>query len=289
MRTPLRTALLVALALVGIVTVVPAHAESSPDAYASRLVSLINNAREQHGLRPLSVTSGTSTVAAGWTQHLAAVQSLSHNPDLGPQLESHGSPNWTTYGENVGEAPSSSADSLFNAYMNSPEHRDNILGSAYRYVGVGVVFSGSTAWNTLDFVDQYASSPTPSSRPAAPRVTHHASTATTTQAAPRPATRATHRTAVAPAAARPAAAPARATARPHKVRVHAARPAPSTAAPVASTSAAVAAVAAEPLAAALPLPVQVPGHRSPLPTLVAFALLALVGGSFGRVLFTRGA
>src|SRR5436305_2521255 len=161
-----------------------AGAESSPEAYAGRLVSLINNARAQHGLRALTVTSGTSTVAANWTNHLDQQQALSHNPDLGHQLESHGSPNWTAYGENVGDGPTSSADTLFQAYMNSPEHRDNILGSAYRYLGIGVVFDGSTAWNTLDFVDQYSSpkphtATTTSSQPKAkPRTTSAKPTAT---------------------------------------------------------------------------------------------------------------
>ena len=135
-----------------------ASAESSPSAFGSRLVSLINQARADHGLKALTVASGTSSVAANWTNHLDQQQALSHNPDLGHQLETHGSPDWTAYGENVGDGPTSSADTLFNAYMNSPEHRDNILGSAYRYVGVGVVFDGSTAWNTLDFVDHLKAS-----------------------------------------------------------------------------------------------------------------------------------
>ena len=159
-----------------------AGAESSPSAYASRLVSLINSARAQHGLRALTVAGGTSTVAANWTHHLDSAQALSHNPDLGHQLETHGSPNWTAYGENVGDGPTSSADTLFQAYMNSPEHRDNILGSSYRYLGVGVVFDGSTAWNTLDFVDQYSgSSSATSTTTSHPRtVTTHAAPRTTT-------------------------------------------------------------------------------------------------------------
>src|SRR5438270_10377305 len=163
-----RLAAVVALGVllgVGALLAPTAGAESSPSAYANRLVSLINHARAQNGLKALTVTSGTSTVAANWTNHLDQQQALSHNPDLGHQLETHGSPNWTAYGENVGDGPTSSADTLFQAYMNSPEHRANILGSAYRYLGVGVVFDGSTAWNTLDFVDQYASSKPSSSRP----------------------------------------------------------------------------------------------------------------------------
>src|SRR3954447_16352170 len=140
-----------------------ASAESTASAFGSRLVTLVNQARAEHGLRALTVTSGTSTVAAGWTSHMASQQALSHNPNLGAQLESHGSPNWTTYAENVALGESSSADAMFTSYMNSAEHRANILDSHVRYIGVGVVFTGSDAWNTLDFVDQYTSTSTSTS------------------------------------------------------------------------------------------------------------------------------
>jgi len=136
-----------------------AGAESSPSAYADRLVSLINQARADQGLRALTVTSGTSTVALNWTHHLDSQQSLSHNPDLGPQLEAHGSPNWTAYGENVGQGPTSSAArQLFRAYMHSPPHRANILDPAYKYIGLWTRSGHVSRWNTLDFVGRTSSS-----------------------------------------------------------------------------------------------------------------------------------
>src|SRR3954466_13189282 len=143
----------------------PAHATSwTSGSYASRLVQLVNQARQQHGLGSLTLASGTSQVAASWTAHLDASQSLSHNPDLRHQLETHGSPDWTTYGENVGQGPADDPDALFNAYMNSPEHRSNILNTAYRFTGVAVVLDGNTAWNTFDFVDSYHA-PKPKQQP----------------------------------------------------------------------------------------------------------------------------
>ena len=179
---PLAGVVLAALLGIAALLAPSATAESSPSAYADRLVSLINQARADQGLRALSVTSGTSTVALTWTRHLDAQQSLSHNPDLGPQLEAHGSPNWTAYGENVGQGPTTSADDVFKAYMNSPEHRDNILNPRYRYLGIGVIFDNSVAWNTLDFVDQYS---TTTSKP------RTATQSSTPKAAPKPAARAT--------------------------------------------------------------------------------------------------
>ena len=198
------TAALASVATTLVIAAPSASAESTTSAFTSRLVTLVNNARAQYGLRALTVASGTTTVASGWSSHMASTRTLAHNPNLQSQLESHGSPNWTTYGENVGEGPSSSADQLFTAYMNSPEHRANILGSGYRYLGIATVFSSGTAWNTMDFVDQYggSTSTTTTSAPVhhytAPVTTHH-------YTAPKPATR--------PAAHKPAARPA-----PHKAR-----------------------------------------------------------------------
>src|SRR4051812_20918375 len=162
-----------------------AHAASWTSAsYASRLVQLVNQAREQNGLGSLTIASGTSEVAAEWTAHLDSTQSLSHNPDLRHQLETHGSPDWTTYGENVGQGPADDPDALFHAYMNSTEHRSNILNSAYRFTGVAVVIDGNTAWNTFDFVDSYHS-PKPAPSPQVKPKPKPQPTATATSA-PRP-------------------------------------------------------------------------------------------------------
>lgn len=157
MRPRLVLAALIAVLAGAAAWVAPgAHASAyTPASYGSRLVALINDARAQHGLGALSVTSGTSQVAQQWSEHLASVQALSHNPNLQHDLETHGSPEWTAYGENVGAAPTDNPDALFQAYMNSSEHRANILAGAYRFIGVGVVFNGREAWNTLDFVDEY--------------------------------------------------------------------------------------------------------------------------------------
>jgi hypothetical protein len=182
---------------------VPAHASSwTSSSYASRLVQLVNQTRQQHGLGALTVTSGTSEVAAAWTAHLDAAQSLSHNPDLRHQLETHGSPDWTTYGENVGEGPADDPDALFKAYMNSTEHRANILNSAYRFTGVSVVLDGSTAWNTFDFVDTY----------------HSTKQSSTTQVKPKPASSTSRPAPSAPASSTTAPAATPVTTAPSKPR-----------------------------------------------------------------------
>lgn len=150
------TLLAVAAATAALLHPIGARAGSmTPWDYGARLLQLVNDAREQHDLRPLIPTPGTSAVAYTWTQHMAARRTLSHNPDLGPDLSTHGSTNWQVYGENVGMGSTDDPDGLFAAYMRSPEHRANILTKDYRFVGVGVEFTRSRAWNTFDFVDVY--------------------------------------------------------------------------------------------------------------------------------------
>src|SRR3954470_15372868 len=81
-----------------------AHAQTwTASSYAARLTDLLNSVRDKHGLHPLTVTTGTSNVAAGWTSHMAAHNSLEHNGDLVDDLVAHGSRDWHVIEENVGE------------------------------------------------------------------------------------------------------------------------------------------------------------------------------------------
>src|SRR5205807_505814 len=145
----------------------------------------------------------------------------------GSQLESHGSPNWTTYAENVADGATSSADTMFQNYMNSPEHRSNILDSHMRYVGVGVVFTGSLAWNTLDFVDQYnsTSSPTSSSSSTSTQTSTSTKPKATAQA-PRTAARTAPKTTTTKAAPRVPRTTSRSATRTSTVRHNAPRVSP---------------------------------------------------------------
>ena len=56
--------------------------------------------------------------------------------------------NWRRLGENVGYG--GDVLGLHRAFMNSPAHRDNVLGS-YNHVGVGVHNDGDTMWVTIIF------------------------------------------------------------------------------------------------------------------------------------------
>jgi uncharacterized protein YkwD len=246
----------------------------TPSSYTSRLLTLLNQARADHGLHTLTLASGTTTVATNWSAYLAQQNALQHNPDLRHQLETHGSPDWTSYGENVGQGLTNDPDGLWRAYMESPEHRANILLPEFRYVGLATVFDGGNAWNTFDFVDSYGtrtaartatkSSPKPEPKPAPkPSPTHTATAAP----APAPAPVATHEPARVKHERHVAKHP-KPAANAHRVSVAGLREPPSTmpAAPVA--------LAAVPLAADDFLATPVGGPRRAV--VVALAVLALV-------------
>jgi uncharacterized protein YkwD len=132
---------------------------TSVSKFDQRLIILINQARQAHGLRPLAPTAGTTDVAHGWSCHLANVRVLSHNGSLANALEDHGSRLWTEYDENVGYvAKTEGATRLFHAYMNSPEHRANILDSHARFIGSWTKVGGNKRYNTLDFVGSTSTS-----------------------------------------------------------------------------------------------------------------------------------
>ena len=56
---------------------------------------------------------------------------------------------WSLLGENVGVG--NTVDSLQNAFMDSPGHRDNILYSTFRHVGIGTRSAYGRLWVTVLF------------------------------------------------------------------------------------------------------------------------------------------
>jgi uncharacterized protein YkwD len=170
MRRPARILLAAALAGAPVVGIAAPAAFTSPalaaggthllsvrlNGFEADLAADINKARRDHGLSPLTVVPGATDVARRWSWELAKTQVLSHNPQIIGDIAHAGSSAWTEIAENVGEGPADSPGGLFQAYMNSPEHRANILDRGARYLGVGTVERGGIAWNTLDFTNAYS-------------------------------------------------------------------------------------------------------------------------------------
>jgi Cysteine-rich secretory protein family len=245
----------------------PAFASASGD-----LATATNNARAAAGLPALQLDSQLSAVAQAWAEKLAASNVLSHNAALRSQVS-----NWTYLGENVGMA--ADVASVQTAFMDSPEHRDNILNSHYTQMGVGAATSTypscgcQVLWVVVDFRRPATSSVAAAAKPAAAKpaaakpasttaAASHASTPTAVAVAP------SARTQGAPTNAGSAAA----------VPVPPAAPVPpgaqrqASASPQASASASASALGTQ-LAAAAASPTPASGATDPVSRVLSFASL----------------
>jgi uncharacterized protein YkwD len=117
--------------------------------YNDAVLCLLNEQRANAGLPPLTVNAGLEAAALGHSQ------SMRDNGYFG-----HDSPDGTTFdvriaqtgflsaargwliGENIGwgSFQLSTPRAVITAWMNSPEHRDNILEPGFREIGVGTVW-----------------------------------------------------------------------------------------------------------------------------------------------------
>jgi uncharacterized protein YkwD len=87
--------------------------------------------------------------AQNWANTLAAQQSLAHQ-NLNVLITQT---SFTTMGENLLEGPATlTAADMETAWMNSPEHRANILNHAFTAAGVGIAYdSRGQVWVCVDF------------------------------------------------------------------------------------------------------------------------------------------
>lgn len=139
------TAALAALVLATLIPTTSASAACySPNRKEKRMARKINGARLN--LVNLRLDPELSKVAKVHTREMIRANTLHHTPSR--KLRRRVT-NWVTLGENVGVG--STIRSLHNAFMNSPAHRDNILYSTYRYVGVGAIKRNGRLWVTVIF------------------------------------------------------------------------------------------------------------------------------------------
>jgi uncharacterized protein YkwD len=117
-----------------------------------------NASRAAADLGPLTADGAAANVARPWSDHMASAGVLSHNPDVAEQVTALVTDQWKRVGENVGYG--GDVPTLHDAFMNSPAHRDNVLGD-YNRVGIGAVRSGASLWVTFVFIKGPAIAPPP--------------------------------------------------------------------------------------------------------------------------------
>lgn len=109
----------------------------------------MNAERKKKGKSNMALDPELSKVARKHTNEMVNKNLLHHTDSstLARRVTS-----WTTLGENVGVG--STVDSLHTAFMNSPAHRDNVLFSSFKYVGVGTKTVDGRLWVTVIFEAQ---------------------------------------------------------------------------------------------------------------------------------------
>jgi hypothetical protein len=171
----------------------------------SQFVSLINQSRKAAGLQPLEVHSDLVSYARRHTDRMIAEGKIFHSTSS--QLSSATS-GWSLLGENVGMGPDPVV--LHDAFMNSPSHRENILGP-FDAVGVGAARDeNGTLFVTVIFKQSTAPAPTTTTTTTAPTTTTTVPTAVLGESTtPKPAPAAETKPPAKESApkARPAAAP----------------------------------------------------------------------------------
>lgn len=105
-----------------------------------------NSARTNAGVGKLTLDPQLSKAARMHTHEMVKRNLLYHTPN---DKLTHRVTNWTVLGENVGVG--GTVDSLQQAFMNSPEHKANILFPQFKYMGVGSVEKGGRLWVTILF------------------------------------------------------------------------------------------------------------------------------------------
>ena len=124
--------------------------ESTVSSYESEVIRLVNEIRQQNGLRPLAANWELSRVARYKSQDMRDNGYFSHNsPTYGTpfQMLSAFGLSYRTAGENIAKGYSS-PQAVVNGWMNSSGHRANILNASYTQIGVGYV-SGGNYWTQL--------------------------------------------------------------------------------------------------------------------------------------------
>ena len=125
----------------------PSPPVSSVGGAAGVEFSLVNQDRASNGVAPLAWSSSLARVAQYRAQDMLNRNYFSHyDPSTGQLafvelLHLWGIP-YSTAGENIAWSTDPSMAGINTMFMNSPEHRANILNGAYRRAGIGVASNG---------------------------------------------------------------------------------------------------------------------------------------------------
>ncbi|GMF37063.1 unnamed protein product [Phytophthora fragariaefolia] len=125
------------------------------DGYQTKMLGLVNEQRAANGLSSLCMNSKLLASALRHSEDMAAKDYMAHNGSDGSTMEERITEAgfiWTAVGENVAAGQETVSD-VMTAWMNSPEHKANILGD-YKMFGTAYAYSADTTYQhywTQDF------------------------------------------------------------------------------------------------------------------------------------------
>ncbi len=132
------------------------------NAYEMRTYELHNETRESNNLATLCVSEVLTQAARSHSQEMIDQDHYSHNSHNGEsfsaRLERFGYDSYKEIGENIawGSGSLASPENIFKGWMESSNHRDNILGPGYREIGIGTATGACEGYSdctmyTVDF------------------------------------------------------------------------------------------------------------------------------------------
>ena len=109
----------------------------------------INDSRARQGKGRLRIDKELSKVARKHTKEMTTKDLLYHTPDNAMRRRVT---NWQLIGENVGVG--ATVDSLHIAFMNSHDHKVNIMKGGFKHVGIGTRRAYGQLWVTVIFEEE---------------------------------------------------------------------------------------------------------------------------------------
>ena len=120
------------------------------------LLSVVNEVRGNHGLRPLKVDPALARAARSYTATMIRTNVFTHGDMYGRLVQSGA--RGPTYGENLawGVGAYASARHIVRGWMGSPGHRANLLRPGWNRIGLGALRGNFLGYNgatvvTADF------------------------------------------------------------------------------------------------------------------------------------------
>jgi uncharacterized protein YkwD len=124
----------------------PASGAQRETALEAALVTTINGVRREHGLKPFAGSVKLSKAATQHTREMGVVGYFEHESfDSTPFWKRiarwYGSKNWRLWsvGENLVYSSPISRRAAVEMWLNSPEHRANMLSRTWREIGISAI------------------------------------------------------------------------------------------------------------------------------------------------------